>query len=232
MKTLKKLKNLNKLKRCLTLLTKSKENKKNDIAHGKIVTKLPNFDSFDHDALVNVTHPDMKTYKYYNAETKKMDQIQFPDYEKWYKENKGVWVSEAYGNAKFTLEYVDENTAHVIVKRRTDSYKFKPKYLDIIERMNKIYTKIGDRINESTDWVHYFYDPKRKWSGSVYLRQYPTSYWEDVRQLSLKYHTEEPYRKRAYSIYPEEKHFSGVEEKDPFLVYDDEKNTRHNNPQK
>ena len=31
-------------------------------------------------------------------------------------------------------------------------------------------------------------------------------------------------KKRAYSIYSEEKHFSGVKEKDPFLVYDDEKN--------
>ena len=29
--------------------------------------------------------------------------------------------------------------------------------------------------------------------------------------------------KRAYSIYSEEKNFSGAKEKDPFLVYDDEK---------
>ena len=83
----------------------------------------------------------MKTHKYYNTETKKIDQIQFPDYKKWHKENKGIWESEAYGNAKFKLEYIDENTGHVIVTRRTNSSNVKPKYLDILEGMNKLYTK-------------------------------------------------------------------------------------------
>ena len=47
---------------------------------------------------------------------------------------------------------------------------------------------------------------------------------EHIRQLSFKYNKEDDFKKRAYSIYSEEKNFTGVKEKDPFLVYDDEKN--------
>ena len=55
------------------------------------------------------------------------------------------------------------------------------------------------------------------------LRNYPASYWEDIRQLSYKYNNEDDYKKRTYSIYSEEKNFSDAKEKDPFLVYDDVK---------
>ena len=90
-------------------------------------------------------------------------------------------------------------------------------------RMNQVYTKNSDRINESTDWVHYFYQPYNNWKGSQDLQNFSTSYWEDIRQLSYKYHNEDDYKKRAYTIYSDEKNFSGAKEKDPFLVYDDEK---------
>ena len=29
--------------------------------------------------------------------------------------------------------------------------------------MNKIYIKNGDRINELTDWIHYFYQSANRW---------------------------------------------------------------------
>ena len=67
--------------------------------------------------------------------------------------------------------------------------------MHILERMNKVYTKNGDRINKSTDWVHYFYQPSNKWSGSQDLRNFPASYWEDIRQLSYKYYNEDDYKK-------------------------------------
>ena len=35
----------------------------------------------------------------------------------------------------------------------------KPNLMQILERMNKVYTKNDDRNNESTDWVYYFYQP-------------------------------------------------------------------------
>ena len=35
----------------------------------------------------------------------------------------------------------------------------KANLMQILEGMNKVYTKNGDRINEFTDWVHYFYQP-------------------------------------------------------------------------
>ena len=54
---------------------------------GKVVTKLPNYSSFENDDLVNYTQPNMKTYKYYNTETKRINEIQFADYKKWYREN-------------------------------------------------------------------------------------------------------------------------------------------------
>ena len=38
----------------------------------------------------------------------------------------------------------------------------------------------------------------------------------DIRQLSYKHYNEDDYKKRAYSIYPEEKNFSGTKEKDSF----------------
>ena len=38
--------------------------------------------------------------------------------------------------------------------------------MQILERMNKAYTKNGDRINESIDWVRYCYQPSNNWKGS------------------------------------------------------------------
>ena len=81
----------------------------------------------------------------------KMDVINFRDYKKWYKENKAVWNSRAYGNVQFKLHYLDEDYAHIFIKRREDSYSKKPNLMKILERMNKVCTKNGDRINESTD---------------------------------------------------------------------------------
>ena len=95
--------------------------------------------------------------------------------------------------------------------------------MQILERMNKVYTKNGDRINESTDWFHYFYQPSNNWKDPQDSRNFPASYWEDIRQHSYKYYNEDDYKKRAYSIYSEEKTFRCAKEKDPFLVYDDEK---------
>ena len=57
----------------------------------------------------------------------------------------------------------------------------------ILERMNKIYTKNGDRINQSTDWINYFYQPANKWKGSQDLRNFPAINCEHVRELSFKY---------------------------------------------
>ena len=115
-----------------------------------------------------------------------MDVISFPDYKKWYKENKVVWNSRAYNNAQFKLHYLDEDYARIFVKRREDSYSMKPYLMQILERMKKVYTKNGDRINESTDWVHYFYQPFNNLKTKQDLRNYPASYWEDIRQLLYK----------------------------------------------
>ena len=156
-----------------------------------------------------------------------MGVINFPDYKKWYKENKAVWNSRTYGNAQFKLHYLDNDYACIFIKRREDPSFHKPNLIQILERMNKVYTKNGDRYNESTDWVQHFYEPSNKFGGSnsyQNLRKYSAGYWEAIRKLSYKYHNEDDYKKRAYSIYSDKKNFSGVKEKDPFLVYDDEKN--------
>ena len=159
-----------------------------------------------------LTLPDNKTYKYYNVETKKMDVINFPDYKKWYKENKAFWNSDAYGNAQIKLHYLDNDYACIFIKSREDVSSTKPNLIQILERMNKVYTKNGDRYNESTDCVQHFYEPSNKFGGDGYedLRKYSGGYWEAIRQLSYKYHNEDDYKKRAYSIYSEEKNFSGV----------------------
>ena len=43
------------------------------------------------------------------------------------------------------------------------------------------------------------------------------------RELSFNFNKEDDLKKRAYSMYSEEKNFPGVKEKEPFLVYDAEK---------
>ena len=78
------------VKKVSDLINKIKADQKSNITHGTIHTKLPNFTSFDHDDLICITLPNNKTYKYHNVEAKKMDVINFPDYKKWYKENKAV----------------------------------------------------------------------------------------------------------------------------------------------
>ena len=172
-----------------------------------------------------LTLPDNKTYKYYNVETNIMDVINFPDFKKWYEKNKAVWNSDAYGSAQFKLHYLDNDYARIFIKRREDVSSRKPNLIQKLERMNKVYTKNGDRYNESTDWVQHFYEPSNKFGGDSYqdLRKYSAGYWEAIRQLSYKCHNRDDYKKRAYSIYSEKKNFSGVKYKDPFLVYDDEK---------
>ena len=57
----------------------------------------------------------------------------------------------------------------------------------------------------------------------IFLGKLGNFHWEDIRQLSYKYYNEDDYKKGAYSICSEEKNFSGTKEKDPFLVYDDER---------
>ena len=208
------------------LINKIKTEQKNNIRHGEIQTKLPNFHYFDVDSLVCTNSPSNKTYEYYNTDVKKMDTITFLDYKKWYKENEAVWNSIDYGNAQFKLQYQDKNNACLYIQRREVPSSFKPKLKLILERMNKIFTKNGNRINESTDWIHYFYNPSNGWSGSQNLDNYSGVYWSHVKNLLLEDSIvvkEEAYKKRAYTVYSKEKKFTGVEEKDPFLVYDDEK---------
>ena len=59
------------VKKVSDLINKIKNEQKNNITHGEIQTKLPNFAHFDIDTLVCANSPDDKTYKYYNRDTKK-----------------------------------------------------------------------------------------------------------------------------------------------------------------
>ena len=145
------------IKKLSNLIKKAKSNKKNIIKHGDIETKLPNSLDFEQDELVCYNKPVNKTYEYYNTDTKRMDTITFPDYKKWYKENNAVWDSRAYGHSQLKIEHVNDNLARKTLKRRDDSSSTDERYINILESMNKIYTKVGDTVNQSTDWVHYFY---------------------------------------------------------------------------
>ena len=57
-----------------------------------------------------------------------------------------------YSNAQFELHYLDNEYPRIFIKRREDSYSIKSNRMQILERMNKVYTKNSDRINETTDW--------------------------------------------------------------------------------
>ena len=46
-----------------------------------------------------------------------------------------------------------------------------------------------------------------------------------MRQLLLKNYVEADLKKRAYVVYSRETKFGVIEEKDPFLVFDDKKKT-------
>ena len=100
----------------------------------------------------------------------------------------------------------------IFIKRRQDSYSVKPNLMQILERMNKVYTKNGDRINESTDWVHYFYQPSNNLKTKQDLRNYPASYWEDIRQLWYKYYNEDDHKKE-HTVYIQEKKILVVQKK-------------------
>ena len=184
------------VKKVSDLINKMKNDQKNNIRHGEVQTKLPNFHYFDVDSLVCTNSPDDKTYEYYNTDTKKMDAITFPDY----KENKVVWNSIDYGKTQFKLQYQDEHNARLYIKRREVPYSYKPKLMLILERMNKIFTKNGNRINESTDWIHYFYDPANGWNGSQNLQNYSAVYWEHVRKISFDYEKNMTIKKSIYYI--------------------------------
>ena len=105
------------LKKVSDLISKIKADQKNNITHVTIHTKLLNFTSFDHGNLICINLRNNKIYEYYNVEIKKMYIINFPDYKKWYKENKAVWNSGDYGNAQFKLHYLDDDHARIFIKR-------------------------------------------------------------------------------------------------------------------
>ena len=88
----------------------------------------------------------------------------------------------------------------------------KPNLMQILQRMNKVYTKNGNRINESTDWVHYFYQPSNNLKTKQDLPNYPASYWEDIRQLSYKYYNEDDYKKE-HTVYIQKKKILVVQKK-------------------
>ena len=98
--------------------------------------------------------------------------------------------SHGYGNAEFKLEYVSDTTAKRVIKRRHDSAVNKGKLLKVLERMNKIYTKNGNRYNESTDWLHHCYVYSLCSYPKTDLRKYDADFWKTVRKLSLKKHIE------------------------------------------
>ena len=66
----KKFEETDEYKEVSDLISKIKADQKNNITHGEIHTKLPNFTSFDHHILTCLTLPDNTTYEYYNVETK------------------------------------------------------------------------------------------------------------------------------------------------------------------
>ena len=96
------------------MINNIKADQKNNITHGEIHTKYIQRNT---NILTCLTLPDNKTYGYYNVETKKIDVINFPDYKKWYKENKAVWNSRAYDNAQFKLHHLDEDCTRIFIKR-------------------------------------------------------------------------------------------------------------------
>ena len=175
-----------------------KQKQKINIRHGEIQTKLPSFHYFDVDSLVCTKIPNNKTtYEYYNTDTKKIDTITFPDYKKWYKENKGVWNSIDYEKAQFRLQYLqDENNARLYIRRRQDPTVMKPKLMLIIERMNKIYTKIGNRINDKTrtkpstnTYSHFqFENEKYYWKDSTCSDQLNKFIFMEGRRIVLYRH--------------------------------------------
>ena len=86
----------------------------------------------------------------------------------------------------------------------------------ILERMNKIYTKNGNRINESTDWIHYFYHPKNGWNGSQNITHYRHYYWAHIRNLlpgDVTVINEDPYKKERILYILKKKILQGLKKK-------------------
>ena len=63
------------VKKVSDLINKIKKEQKNNIRHGEIQTKLPNFHYFDVDSLACTNSPNNKTYEYYNTDSKKWTQL-------------------------------------------------------------------------------------------------------------------------------------------------------------
>ena len=83
-----------------------------------------------------------------------MDVINFPGYKKWYKENKALWNSRAYGTAQFKLHYRDEDYARTFIKRQEDSYSKKPNLMQILERRIRFILKmVIELMNLQTGFI-------------------------------------------------------------------------------
>ena len=52
------------------------------------------------------------------------------------------------------MEYLNNNLAkRTIIKKTNDPAKYK----EILETMDKVYTKVNNKVYQLTEWIHFFF---------------------------------------------------------------------------
>ena len=64
-----------------------------------------------------------------------------------------------------------------IIKKTNDLAKYK----EILETMDKVYTKVNNKVYQLTEWIFFFY-LRISWNANTDLSKIPGQYREEIRK--------------------------------------------------
>ena len=115
-------------------INEAKEKKENIVKHGQIFVYLPDVNDFTEDLLITKYPISNKVYKYINLKTKKIDSIEFSDYQKAFEGDYLMWFSTKGSKMIYKFLLYDYSMLRNVGRGelRTQTY------LQIMEEMKKI----------------------------------------------------------------------------------------------
>ena len=134
----------------LIIATKKKNLSSIDLT---MVAKLPDTISFENRILKLMNEPEKVTYRYINTETKKIDSIEFQNFQKLFIENHMTWTNKS-NEFIYTIRTSTERDQ---IEQVTTKNFNQNAYLDKVDRENTFWLLQGGKVYRSINWVHHHY---------------------------------------------------------------------------
>ena len=134
-----------------------------------------------------------KVYKYINLKTKKIDSIEFTDYQRAFEEKYLLWFSAKGTKMIHKFLFYDHSMLRNVGRGELETQK----YLQIMEEMNKMWVVYGEKTYESFNWIRKFYS-SINWTGPFNLKNLGRNSSEGFRRMLFSAE-KKPKRKLIYT---------------------------------